>query len=538
MNSNIPNDSNGLEDKFEYHILTRLFPLATLMLAIYTPYSFFLTQDYLAGYSLLGALIVLIILRLNFPKIEKHNITKDVLIFLGFPVLIPWLISGGPENAGLWWAPIYVLWVSFFAKGLRYIVWLITLVICCTAVVLLAHFNLVTIAYRLSELLHILFAFSISSALIYFYELWRSHYKTQLQSELDTGIQSELRYLALLNSAPDAIVVANEHGKIILANTQVENIFGYTQAELINSEVELLLPVKSKSTHPNFVKQYFANPTLVQNRSGDRFKGRKKDGSEFPIELSLNLNAADKQVTAIIRDITKQQILTTQLIKQNRMLADFVSIASHDLRGPVGNLKLMCSMISTESSSEEKDEYFSLASKVVSNLDSTLSGLLEIVTTRETNLDTELLSFETELNKLLDSFASEISLLNAKISCNFIQAQTILYAPVYLSSMLQNLLSNSLKYHHPDRLLEVSFETKIIGNNTILTVADNGLGIDLEKYGHKIFGLNQTFHKNPAAKGFGLYLIKTHLDVNGGKIEVESTVNKGTTFTITFPNKL
>ena len=100
MNSNITNDSNGLEDKFEYHILTRLFPLATLMLAIYTPYSFFLTHDYLAGYSLLGALIALIILRLNFPKIEKHNITKDVLILLGFPVLIPWLISGGPENAG------------------------------------------------------------------------------------------------------------------------------------------------------------------------------------------------------------------------------------------------------------------------------------------------------------------------------------------------------------------------------------------------------------------------------------------------------
>ena len=104
----------------------------------------------------------------------------------------------------------------------------------------------------------------------------------------------------------------------------------------------------------------------------------------------------------------------------------------------------------------------------------------------------------------------------------------------YLESILLNLFTNAIKYRSPKRTLRVFVSSKEVGENIILIFKDNGIGIDLERNGDKIFGLYQRFHNHPDSKGLGLYLVKSQVESMGGTINVESEVDKGTTFTITF----
>ncbi len=99
---------------------------------------------------------------------------------------------------------------------------------------------------------------------------------------------------------------------------------------------------------------------------------------------------------------------------------------------------------------------------------------------------------------------------------------------------MQNLLSNSIKYSSPERSPLIHIKSKYVEDKIHLTFSDNGLGIDLKKYGSKIFGLNKIFHKHPNAKGVGLFITKAQIDSMGGQIFVSSEINKGTTFTIIF----
>jgi signal transduction histidine kinase len=101
-----------------------------------------------------------------------------------------------------------------------------------------------------------------------------------------------------------------------------------------------------------------------------------------------------------------------------------------------------------------------------------------------------------------------------------------------MESIMLNLLSNSIRYSSPDRIAKIHFSTEINNNEVMFIAKDNGLGIDLQKHGHKLFGLNNTFHRHPDSKGVGLFMTKTQIEAIGGSITVESEVDKGTTFKI------
>jgi signal transduction histidine kinase len=122
----------------------------------------------------------------------------------------------------------------------------------------------------------------------------------------------------------------------------------------------------------------------------------------------------------------------------------------------------------------------------------------------------------------------------ADITYDFNHAPRIFYPKTYLESILQNLLSNAVKYRATNRHLRLHISSAIVNEKTELRVSDNGLGIDLERFGEKLFGLHKTFHDNKEARGVGLFLTKTQVEAMGGSITVESEVDKGTTFTITF----
>lgn len=106
--------------------------------------------------------------------------------------------------------------------------------------------------------------------------------------------------------------------------------------------------------------------------------------------------------------------------------------------------------------------------------------------------------------------------------------------PAYLDSMLTNFITNAVKYKHPDRNPHITLSTLKTGTYSILTIADNGLGIDLKKYGKKLFGMYKTFHEHKDAKGIGLYITKNQIEAMNGKIEASSKLGKGTAFKIFF----
>jgi signal transduction histidine kinase len=123
---------------------------------------------------------------------------------------------------------------------------------------------------------------------------------------------------------------------------------------------------------------------------------------------------------------------------------------------------------------------------------------------------------------------------DGEITFNFTAYPEINYNKTYLESILLNLLSNAIKYRSPKRPLKVHFKTEVINEIVVLKVSDNGLGIDMNKYGDKLFGLRKTFHEHKDAKGVGLFLTKSQVEAMGGKIWVESAVDKGTTILIQF----
>jgi K+-sensing histidine kinase KdpD len=130
--------------------------------------------------------------------------------------------------------------------------------------------------------------------------------------------------------------------------------------------------------------------------------------------------------------------------------------------------------------------------------------------------------------------SAKITEASAEIICDFSEAPVLHYPAIYLESILLNLLSNSLKYFHHQRKPVIEFRTYLKNENIILEVRDNGLGINLEKYGHQVFKMRKTFHRHPESRGIGLFMIKNQIEVMGGDITIFSKQNEGATFFINF----
>ena len=246
-------------------------------------------------------------------------------------------------------------------------------------------------------------------------------------------------------------------------------------------------------------------------------------------EAENNVILANKNLEKTVKERTHH------LIEQNKQLENFAYIISHNLRGPISNLNSLLYFYKEENTMEDKDFLIGKFEKTVNNLSETLNELLEVVSIRnDLKEEKELLFFQKTFDKTLESFQGQAMEFNATITSDFASAPSIKYSSIYLESIMQNLLSNALKYRSPNRNPVIHFETKTINNKIEMTVADNGLGIDLVENGTRLFGFHKVFHKHPDSKGVGLYLTKAQVLAMGGDITATSEVDKGTTFKILF----
>ncbi|NMH87449.1 PAS domain-containing sensor histidine kinase [Flavivirga algicola] len=239
-------------------------------------------------------------------------------------------------------------------------------------------------------------------------------------------------------------------------------------------------------------------------------------------------------------DATKAKELNLQrtsdiIASQNKRLFNFAYIVSHNLRSHTSNLSLVMELINATKSKEEKLELIDSIKDITSSLNDTIEHLNEVVTIQTiTNKSKSPVQFSESLRHVKTSIGQIIAKSRATIISDFTKVDTINYIPAYLESILLNLITNSIKYKHPERDPIIKIVSYLEDNKTVLEVTDNGIGIDLEKFGDKLFGMYKTFHYNKDAVGIGLFITKNQIEALNGQINAFSEVEKFTTFKITF----
>ena len=165
--------------------------------------------------------------------------------------------------------------------------------------------------------------------------------------------------------------------------------------------------------------------------------------------------------------------------------------------------------------------------------------LIEIIASKSgENIKSENLDIQSELNDVLRSIDHQVKQSELEVKTNFLESPNIYFPKQFLNSILLNLLTNSIKYKSEERKALVQISTELKMGQTVLHFNDNGIGFDMKKFGDKIFGLYQRFHSNIEGKGIGLYIIKSQIESMGGRIEVESEPNLGTSFHIYFQSQI
>lgn len=250
-----------------------------------------------------------------------------------------------------------------------------------------------------------------------------------------------------------------------------------------------------------------------------------------------------KRIIGTHSDITKQKENELALekslkliTKQNKRLRNFAHIVTHNLKSHSANFENLFEFYDEADSFAEKEELVKHIRTVSNSLIKTISNLNQIITIQaQKDESISILNIYDYINSAIKLLEVEITKSKAVILNEVDHEINLFFNPAYMESIFQNLLSNALKYKHPDRAPSIVFSSMIIDGQLHITIEDNGIGIDLKKYGNDMFKLYRTFHKNEDSEGVGLYLIKNQVESIGGEISVKSKVNVGSTFTITLP---
>ncbi len=357
-------------------------------------------------------------------------------------------------------------------------------------------------------------------------------------------------YKKVADNSRDLICVHEPDGTFKYVSPSVKQILGFTPDELIGkSPQDFLFHPEDKIEVEYFHKRILKGHT---NKSHE-YRIKHKDGHYLHFETLTQAVTNDYgwvvEMITNSRDITDRiqladqliennrdlEVLTQRLSQQNKQLEDFANIISHNLRSPIGNIASLIEIYEMQPTHDNAKFVFKQLKKASSRLLETIQNLNEITDIRS-NVEKkkEELSFEEMLDSVKVIIGSEIFKKKAEITADFSKAESICYPKVYLESIFLNLLTNALKYSSPKRKPKIHFETGHIDDRIYLICRDNGLGIDLQKEGDKLFGFHKTFHENPDAKGVGLFITKTQVESMGGSISATSKVDEGTAFKVVF----
>jgi PAS domain S-box-containing protein len=398
---------------------------------------------------------------------------------------------------------------------------------------------------------------------------------------------------SLFENATEGIILTDSKGKIVLVNPAAERMFGYSSKEIIGEQVELLIPQRYQHHHKNLRDGFYKKPSnRVMGQGRDLF-ARKKDGTDMPVEVSLSHYERDGElfVIAFIIDITKRKEIERNMALQqeqlekvsnemrklnteleakveqrtiilkealeklessqielsealskekqlNEIKSRFVSMASHEFRTPLSTVLSSASLLSRYTAADEqekRDRHINKIKDAVKHLNDILEDFLSLGRLDEGRVQAKLSEFNCA-DVIYETIDEIKGLLKDRqeIKVNFKGAEVACTDPKLLKNILINLLTNASKFSDEGSLIQVEYER--VGDNALLSVKDNGIGISDEDKEH----LFSTFFRganvtNIAGTGLGLHIVRRYVDLLHGTVSLQSELNKGTTVTIEIP---
>lgn len=359
--------------------------------------------------------------------------------------------------------------------------------------------------------------------------------------------EENLSMLSLVASeTTDTILIANAEGLTIWANEAYKKLTGLSSEEIIGRKPGYL----SKGPETD-VETTDRMREAIKNKEGINLsilnynKKREKYWFELNITPVFDKYGNCTKFVGVGRDITAKKEKELELNRilevtsqQNNKLFNFAHIVSHNIRSHTSNLAMVLDIMESTEDKDEKLSFVEMLKEGTDKLLETIEYLNEIITIQEnTNIKKEKISLKEEIEKIKKSLSPKIFKSQLKIIHSIPEELKVNAVPTYLDSILLNLLTNAIKYRSKDREAILEIDHKIDSDYTIINFKDNGLGINLNKNKHKIFGMYKTFHGNEDARGIGLFIIKNQIEAMNGKIEVESEEGKGSLFKIYLNNQ-
>jgi PAS domain S-box-containing protein len=352
--------------------------------------------------------------------------------------------------------------------------------------------------------------------------------RVQLENQLESN---HTLLQAIFDSVPAMVTVYNPNLQQIEVNKEFERVTGWTKEDIGTGNImELVYP------DPDY--REIAAEFMQSLQTGFKdFILTGKDGDEIE-SIWANVKLEDERQVGIGIDIRDRKKIEQELqqknmhlTKLNEVLDDFVKIAAHDLRSPIHNLKEINELIKQQPTHEEKLSLIEMLGPITNRLQHTVESLMENV-----NLQIQHkqaigeISFHRIWHEVLEELTSQIESYEGKIDVDFDEIPKIRYIRVYLVSILRNLVSNAIKYSAKNKNPFIKITTHKKDKYILLTVADNGIGIDIKNAGTELFKPFKRFTLKAEGTGMGLYIVNNIVERNGGYIRVESQIRKGTTF--------
>ncbi|MEC4048625.1 PAS domain-containing sensor histidine kinase [Flavobacterium sp. SUN046] len=241
-----------------------------------------------------------------------------------------------------------------------------------------------------------------------------------------------------------------------------------------------------------------------------------------------------------LKSLENELLISNNMIgKQNKRLLNFANIVSHNLKSYSNNLASIVELLQEAESEEEREEMTGYLKNISDGFKTTINHLNEISKLEnQITINNEVISINEYIEKSIQILKIQIVKSNAKV-INLVNPELkLLINPVYMESILLNLITNAIKYKHPDRDPVIEINCIQENDKIVLSIKDNGSGIDLQRHGEDLFKIYKTFHGNKDAQGIGLFITKYQIESLGGEISVESEVNIGTTFKVYLSSKL
>lgn len=345
---------------------------------------------------------------------------------------------------------------------------------------------------------------------------------------VEAGILAEIIFISIAVN----VKYYEERKKAQLAKIQAQE-----EIIQVNEKANKFLETKISERTKQLQEQ--SEEIAVQNEELQQSREQISSQRDILEEQNKQLTVYTESLEKLVSERTQQLQETNQeLINYNGQLEQFAFITAHNLRAPIARLLGLTNIFDTENLANEFNATVIDKIHITSeNLDTVIKDLNLILEIKKGYREKESINLPEKLSKVLQILEMPIKESQAEIIADFGEISEVIAIGAYIDSILYNLLSNAIKYKAMERKPIIHIRTFIENKNLIcLSITDNGLGIDLDNYGEKIFGMYKRFHLHVDGKGLGLYLTKTQVEAMGGEIKIESKLNEGTTFKILLKN--